>query len=151
MKPTDSWSENERLVYKWFTELFNRGDLAVADEILAPAVRYHGPASLTPGDVSGPAAIKEYVEVYQRAFPDIWYTVEHIFGGADEICVRWVATGTHESDLFSLESTGETFEEAGINAFALEDGLITDVWSQWDTLRMVQELGIVPPVGATEP
>ena len=42
----------------------------------------------------------------------------------------------------------------GISAFyhdsaacLVEDGRIADVYAQWDTLRMVQELGVVPPVG----
>lgn len=147
MKPRDSWSENERLVYKWFNQLFNQGDLDIADEILAADVQYDGPPSLTPEDVQGPDDIKEYVGVYQEAFPDIWYSVEHIFGTDYEVGVRWVATGTHESDLFGIESTGGTFEEEGINVFAVDEGLITHVWSQWDTLRMVQELGVTPSVG----
>jgi len=147
MKPRNSWSENERLVYKWFNELFNQGDLDVADDILAPEVSYNGPVSLTPRDVRGPEDIKDYVSVYQEAFPDIWYTVEHIFGSDDEMCVRWVATGTHDSDLFDLESTGETFAEDGINVFTIDDGRITEIWSEWDTLRMVQELGVMPSVG----
>jgi len=147
MKPRESWSENERLVYKWFNELFNQGDLDVADDILAPEVSYNGPVSLTPRDVNGPEDIKDYVAVYQEAFPDIWYTVEHIFGSDAEMCVRWVATGTHTSDLFDLESTGETFAEDGINVFTIDDGRITEIWSEWDTLKMVQELGVMPPVG----
>lgn len=147
MKPRASWSDNERLVYKWFNELFNQGNLDVVDDILAPSVEYNGPLSLTPEDVQGPEDIKEYVRVYQDAFPDIWYSVEHIFGTDEEMGVRWVATGTHESDLFDIESTGGTFEEDGINVFAIDDGRITHIWSQWDTLRMVQELGVMPPVG----
>ncbi|MEF8899925.1 MAG: ester cyclase [Halovenus sp.] len=60
---------------------------------------------------------------------------------------RWSATGTQESDLFGMDPTGEMFSAEGISVFAVEDGEITEVHAQWDTLQMVQDLGVVPPVG----
>lgn len=135
------------LVERWFEDLFNKGDLAVANEILAPDVSYHGPSSLSPQAVAGPADIKEYVEVYQTAFPDLWYEVTAVQAGEAEIRVRWTATGTHESDLFGIEATGEAFSVEGIDIFEIAEGRITAVYAQWDTLKMVQELGVVPTVG----
>lgn len=140
-------SEPEELVRRWFEELFNRGRLAVADEILAADVAYHGPSSLTPQDVSGPDDIKEYVEVYQRAFPDLRYTVDSLSHAGDEVVVRWSATGTHRSDLFGIEATGAMFTVDGIDVFSIEDGAITRIDAQWDTLGLVQELGVIPDVG----
>jgi steroid delta-isomerase-like uncharacterized protein len=132
------------LVHRWFDELFNDADLAVADDILAPDVRYHGPDSLTPSDVTSPADVKEYVEVYRQAFPDLRYTVEDVFGSDGRVCARWTATGTHRSDLFGIEPTGEVFVADGINVFTVEDGRITEVRSQWDTLGMARELEFLP-------
>jgi steroid delta-isomerase-like uncharacterized protein len=137
----------EELVRRWFDELFNEADPSVASEILASDVRYHGPGSLTPSDVTAPADVAEYVEVYRRAFPDLRYTVEEVFGSGDRVCARWTATGTHRSDLFGIEPTGEVVVVEGVNAFAVDDGEITEVWSEWDTLGMVQELGILPSLG----
>jgi steroid delta-isomerase-like uncharacterized protein len=146
MKPRDGMSEGEHLSYRWFRELFTRGDLAVADEILAKDVRYHGPQSLTPSDVSEPDDIKEYVSVYQQAFPDLAYTIKHAFETGDQVCVRWTVSGTQESELFEMEYHGEEFTADGVNIFTIDDGQITAVSSQWDTLKMVQELGIIPPI-----
>jgi steroid delta-isomerase-like uncharacterized protein len=140
-------AEPEALVHRWFEELFNRGDLSVVDEILAADVDYHGPPSLTPQDVSGPADIGEYAAVYRTAFPDLQYTVESVERVGDRVLVEWSATGTHRSDLFGIESTGEVFTVSGIDVFTVEDGRITEVRAQWDTLKMVQELGVVPDVG----
>lgn len=131
------------LVHRWFEELFTDGDLAVADDILADDVEYHGPRSLTPLDVASPADVKEYVETYRRAFPDLAYTVEETIQSDDAVVARWTATGTQESALFDLESSGGTFAEEGINIFRIDDGRITAIHSEWDTLKMVQELGVV--------
>jgi steroid delta-isomerase-like uncharacterized protein len=147
MTDSDTTADPEALVERWFQDLFNRGDTDTADEILAPDVTYHGPPSLSPGEATGPAAIREFVEVYATAFPDLWYTVEETSRGDGEVRVRWSATGTHESDLFDMEPTGESFTVSGIDVFEVADGRITAVHAQWDTLKMVQELGVVPPIG----
>jgi steroid delta-isomerase-like uncharacterized protein len=137
----------ERLARQWFEELFNQGDLTVADEILADDMRYHGPPSLSPGETTGPDAIREYVEVYRTAFPDLWYTVESVAVAGDEAYVRWSATGTHESDLFGMDATGESFTIEGIDCFVVDDGEIIEAHARWDTLEMMRELGILPSVG----
>jgi len=132
------------LVERWFGELFSEGDLTVADEILAPTVTYRGPDTLSPTDVSEPADIKEYVEVYRTAFPDLRYTVERVTEGDGELAVEWSAVGTQENPIFGVESTGESFVIEGISVFVTDEGAITEIRSQWDTLGMVQELGTVP-------
>lgn len=137
----------EELVHRWFEDLFNAGDLAVADEILAVDVQYHGPRSFTPQDVTGPEDIKEYVETYKTAFPDLTYSVEASSETDDGMVVQWSMTGTQKGDLFEMESTGEAFAEEGINIFAIENGRITSIRSEWDTLKMVEELGFVSITG----
>ncbi|PSQ18954.1 hypothetical protein BRD00_03425 [Halobacteriales archaeon QS_8_69_26] len=39
----------DAIVHAWFEDLFGRGDLSVAHEVLAADVDYHGPGSLSPG------------------------------------------------------------------------------------------------------
>jgi len=70
--------------------------------------------------------------------------VDRIHDAGDTITVQWTMTGTHESNLFGIESTGAVFAENGIDLFQIEDGRITEIWSEWDTLNMAQELDLVP-------
>lgn len=140
----DPAAEMETVARRWFEELFNRGDLEVADEIVASNLEYHGPTSLSPAEVRGPEDVKEYVELYRTAFPDLLYSIEGMSHGDGEVRVRWSATGTHQSDLFAIEPTGEPFTIEGIDVFVIEEGVITEAYAQWDTLKLVQELGVVP-------
>jgi len=142
-------TDDTQPVRRWFDDLFNQGELDVADEILADDVGYHGPQSLSPRDVTGPEDVKSYVETYQTAFPDLWYTVEEVTATDGEVLVRWSAMGTHENDLFGIEPTGEGFTVDGIDVFTVEDGEITQVYAHWDTLKMVQELGVVSAAEST--
>lgn len=141
MSPGDTATEPRDLVRRWFEDLFSEGELDTADEILASDINYRGPPSVSPTDVSGPSDMKEYVEVYRTAFPDLRYTIDEIVQTDGQLSVRWTAVGTQEGDLLGIESTGESFSVEGVSLFVTEDGAITDVYAQWDTLKMVQELG----------
>ena len=37
----------------------------------------------------------------------------------------------------------------GIDVFTVEAGKITEVYAHWDTLKIVQELGVVSAAGST--
>lgn len=141
--------DHEAVIERYYEELFNEGDLDVADEILASEIAYHGPRSFSPQNLHKPEHVKAFVKRYHAAFPDINYHVEEIFGDGEKVAVRWVAEGTHTEELFGIEGTGEKFNDEGLNVFHFEDGKITEVWSYWDTLGMVRELGLVAPMGLT--
>jgi len=136
------------LIDRWFEDLFNGTDPSAAGEILAENAEYHGPASLTPQHATGPDEIREYVETFRNAFPGVRYAVEDVFRSADgdRYCARWSALGSRDAGTFDAEG-GETFTDVGINVFEIRDGRITEIRSEWDTLRMVQELNIVSPLG----
>lgn len=141
--------DHEAVIDRYFEELFNEGDLEVAEEIFAEELEYHGPRSFSPTNLHTPSQIKSFVKRYHAAFPDINYHVESVFGEGDRYTARWRAEGTHTEELFGLEGTGEAFTDEGVNVFEFEDGRIAAVWSYWDTLGMVRELGLVAPMGLT--
>ncbi len=59
---------NERIVERFYRELWNNWDLDVADEILAEDLRFRGTLG---SKLEGREAFKGYVET-RRAFPD-WH------------------------------------------------------------------------------
>ncbi len=139
--------DHEAIIDRYYEEMFTDGDTEVAEEILAEDIKYHGPRSVTPGALNNIGQVKAFVERYHAAFPDIECEVETIFGNEDEYAVRWRSNGTHTEKLFGIEGKGEEFSGTGLNMFQFEDGEIAEVWSYWDTLGMVRELGLVSPVG----
>ena len=67
-------TENEAVVQRWWEQLWNRGDLAVADEIVAPDFTDHDPAS--PWVPPGLEGCKTLVTGYRTVFPDIHFAIE---------------------------------------------------------------------------
>ena len=88
-------------------ETFNGGNLALADEFIAPDAVNHDPA--TPAELRalrGPEQYKRTVSMYRSAFPDVKMTVDDVIAEGDKVVLRWHAEGTHHGELAGLAPTG---------------------------------------------
>lgn len=129
-------------------ELLTQGDLAVADEIIAPACAHHAPTPLAPGV----AGMKRWVLALRHAFPDLCTIVEDEIAEGDTAVQRITACGTHSAEFLGLPPTGRrvTFEVVAINRFG-PDGKIDEHWSVVDMLTLLQQLGTLPAPDRTGP
>ena len=133
--------QNKNLVRRFFDEMCNQRKLNIADELFASNHKYHDPQ--TPSG-SGPEGMKQVISTYQTAFPDAhWHVVETISSDND-IVTRWRATGTQKMELNGIPPTGKSVEVQGIWIHRFSNDKITESWNVWDTLGMLQQLGVVP-------
>ena len=74
-----SSTENKALMLRWFEDVWNRGDIEVANALLAPDCIAHGLGheAVEPRD---PAAFKVFFHAFRDAFPDVHVSVENMFG-----------------------------------------------------------------------
>ena len=63
---------------------------------------------------------------------------------------RWTATGTHDGDALGVPASGKTTTVTGIGIDRFEDGKIVEVWGNWDTLGMLQQIGAIPEPQAAQ-
>jgi steroid delta-isomerase-like uncharacterized protein len=139
-----SAEENKALVRKGIEECLNKGNLAVADEIFAPDFVFHTPAQ--PEPFRGPAGFKQYVSTIRTAFPDIHFTVADIFSEGDRVGARWTARLTHQGEFFGIPPTRNPATLTGIHVYRIVGGRIVEEWQELSALRLMQELGVLPPV-----
>jgi steroid delta-isomerase-like uncharacterized protein len=125
-----------------FTELFSTGDEALADEVLAPDVVFHGTTG--DGELRGIDAMKAFLAGYRRAFPDARSTVEEQVAEADTVVTRWRARGTHRGELGPIPPTGRDFEMEGVTIERIAAGKIAEVWVARDELGLLRQLGLLP-------
>lgn len=133
---------NKSLSRRVIDEIFNEGKLEVADEIVAADSISHDPA--LPEPASGPEGLKQVVTGYRAAFPDLSVTIDDQIAEGDRVVTRWTARGTHEGDLWSIAATGKQGTVTGITIDRYKGGKIVEVWTNWDTLGLMQQLGVVP-------
>ena len=135
--------ENKALTPRLLEEVWHQGNLDVADEVHDANYISHGMGIDTPGT----AGFKQFVTAYLGAFPDMHFTVEDQIAEGDKVVTRWTATGTHTGELMGIPPTGKQSTVTGISIGRYAGGKIVEVWDNWDALGMLQQLGVVPPMG----
>jgi hypothetical protein len=104
---------NKELVRRHFEELFNRRNLAVAEEPMAEEYLEHAVAPFgqaEPGKVNGPVAMRQTAEWLLAQFPDLHMTIEAIVADRDTVAVRIFSEGTNLGPLNGvMPPTGKRF------------------------------------------
>ncbi len=136
--------ENKAIVRRYFEEIWNQGKLNVIPELIAANHVHHDPAN--PG-LSGPDGMKQLVSTYRAAFPDVHFTLEDQIAEENRVVSRWTSGGTHQGELMGIGPTNKTITITGIDIHRIVNGKIEEHWSNWDTLGLLQQLGVVPPPG----
>jgi steroid delta-isomerase-like uncharacterized protein len=127
-------------------EAFNKGNLTVVDEILANDHVGNDPMDMT----RGPEAFKDVVRKYRNAFPDCRLDIEDIFSAGDKVVVRWRYNGTHKGTLEGIAPTGRHVSGTGITIHRFVGDRITESFENWDSLGLLQQLGVVTLPGKVE-
>lgn len=135
-------TEQEESVRRWVVDGFSTGDTSFADEIIDAGFTYHQPG--LPPVATGPDGYRQLVAAYREAFPDMTITLEEIVSSEDRAVARWTATGTNTGSMMGMPPSGESFEATGMNLFHLNGARVAEVWTNFDDLGMMQQLGFVP-------
>ena len=137
--------DHKTLILRIADDIWNRGDLAVVDEVMAPSARYHGPHM--PNGLGGRENWRQAIGMYRSAFPDSHITFEELIVSGDTVVGRWNATATHTGQLPGVAPTGKPIAIGGITIYRIANGKIVEAWEQLDMLGMWQQLGVVTVPG----
>jgi steroid delta-isomerase-like uncharacterized protein len=132
---------NKALIRRYIEEAWNRGDLSVIGEVFAESHVGNDPAN--PG-VRGPEGVRQLVILYRSAFPDTHFIIEDQIAEGDRVVTRWRASGTHKGELIGIAPTGKRVTVTGIDVSRISGGKVVESWGNWDTLGLMQQLGVVP-------
>jgi steroid delta-isomerase-like uncharacterized protein len=141
-----SAEENKAVARREIQELFNHnGNLDAAEEIYAADYVGHDP---TTGDIRGAEGAKQFAAAYRQTFPDLESTIEDQVAEGDKVVSRFSARGTHQGETEDFgPPTGNRVEVSGITIERFEGGKITEDWTQYDALGLLQQLGLIPEPG----
>jgi steroid delta-isomerase-like uncharacterized protein len=124
-----------------FEHAFRAGDQATIDELCDPGLVDHNPAPEQEPTLTG---FKRKVAGYVTVFPDIEEDLQDIVASGDTAATRWVMSGSQLQDFMGIPATGQTVRVEGMNFYRLKDGLVTDIWTQFDGVGLMQQLGAIP-------
>ncbi|HET6348811.1 MAG TPA: ester cyclase [Candidatus Krumholzibacteria bacterium] len=134
-------NDHRALISRIAHDIWNRGDLAVVDEVMSPNGKYHGPHM--PGGVGDRDTWRRAIGMYRSAFPDSCVTFDDMVVCENTVVGRWSATATHTGQLPGVAPTGRRITIGGITIYRIEAGKIMEAWEQLDMLGMWQQIGVV--------
>lgn len=135
---------NKAIIRRWVDECYNKGNLAVADELVATDyVNQSAPLGQAPG-LEGE---KQYAAMIRSAYPDFHMAIEDQIAEGDKVVTRYTARGTHKGKFMGIPPTGKKVTVRGIHIHRIAGGKVVEGWSEFDQLGALQQLGVVPPIG----
>ena len=132
-----STEHNKALVRRYYEEMWNRWDFALADELIGEGIVFRGSLGL---GVRGREDFKEYMRAVRRAFPDFHNHVEELVAEGDRVVARLTDTGTHTGTLFDIAPTGRRVSYAGVGLVRVALGRIAEGWVLGDLYGLVRQL-----------
>jgi predicted ester cyclase len=146
MNPDSTTIErHKRLAERLYAEVFGRGNLDAADEIMAPGIVSHGPGA--PPRV-GSDGIKGQALVLRGAIPDLAVHLEDQLAEGDRVASRWRGSGTNSGPLRlptgEVPPTGAAIEFTEIRIDRFADYRIVESWFLPDRFTLWQQLGLIP-------
>jgi steroid delta-isomerase-like uncharacterized protein len=97
-----------------------------------------------PAPLRGPDGVRQLVEMYVRAFPDIRVEIVETLISGDHVTTRWRATGIHGGDLMGIPATHRHVVTNGCNISEVRNGKVVRESSYWDTGNLLRQLGVLP-------
>lgn len=136
MSENSTLDANKALVRRNFEAIWSQGNLAVADELLAPD--YVGHIATLPDAIHGTEAFKQLIAMYHCSFPDTRFEIQDQIAEGNKVATRWIAYGTHRGEFMGIAPSGEAMSVTGMSFHRIENGRILESWDDWDALSMLQ-------------
>jgi len=127
---------NKNLVLRFYEEVWNRGNYAVAEEVFATT-----PDGLHDHGTVGPNSAEHQIRVaeeFRKLFPNLELKVEHILAEGDLVAARWRIKATHAI-------TGKPITDyTAVNIWKFGDGKAIELNNNRDDLAIFHQLGLIP-------
>ena len=139
-----SHEDNTALIRHFYDEVFNKKNLAALDTFFAPD---HIDHTLPPGLPVSLAGTRQAISIMLTAFPDLSVAIEDMIAEGDIVVTRFTTHGTQQGPMGNIPPTGKPVAISTIEIARIANGKIVEDWGLDDRLGMLQQLGLVPPVG----
>lgn len=123
-------------------EVWNRGDLALVDELVTDDYVEFDPIRSDP--VRGPEALKERVAQYRQGMPDLTRTIDETFVDGTTVVIPYTAAGTHDGEFLGVAPTGRQVEVQGILITRVETGELAEGTDLWNAFGLLGQIGALP-------
>ncbi len=146
-----SAEENERFDRQLYDEIWNRGDLAQVEALVAVDVTFDG-------QPLGREGYARWVTGFRGAFPDLDVRIERQVASEELVVSRLAWRGTNTAEIVpgllpgwtgpTIAPTGKPVAWIAMTMHHIVAGRLTEGWLNADMLDLLQQLGAIPTLGA---
>lgn len=133
-------SERAALIHRYY-EALNRGDWVAWEACVSEHLDHH-----TPHMPPGRMMFQHVLRTFLVGFPDLRHEILEIVEGETMVAVYTRSQGTHQGTFLGHPPTGATFTADAIEMLTIHEGRIVARRAVFDTLGMLQQLGLYQPV-----
>jgi predicted ester cyclase len=134
-----SIEQNKAIMRRMVEEVWNKGNLAAADELFAPNHTSPSAPDLPPG----PASVKMLASMFRAAMPDYHIDIDMIVADEKQVAARFTQSGTHSgAELMGMKPTGKKATWTEIGVLQIQDGKVVQSWYEVDMLSMINQLTV---------
>lgn len=127
---------NKDIVIQYSKALWEARDTSAIDIFFDPQAKIHSPLST----VKGNETMKEIVEKWLLAFPDLTVMWDDFIAEGDKVVCRWRACGTHLGGFFDTKPTHKEVAFSGVMTYRLDNNKIIEYWSLVDMHCLLRQL-----------
>jgi predicted ester cyclase len=135
-----SGQENKQIALRVLEELFEKGNLDAADELIHPDFVNH---EAPPDNPQGPEGLKETVSWLRGLWGPMHADIEDVICEGDRVAARVTMHGKHLGEFLGQEPTGKEFAVEHIHIWRMDDGKVIEHWSVRDDLGQALQLGLI--------
>jgi predicted ester cyclase len=137
------------VVAEYWDEVWNHKNLDALDRLVAEAFTLH----IAGADLAGPGLREGLTAQWFDPFPDISVRTVLTMAADDLVAEHLVFTGTHTGAPFlpglfrarglpAIPASGRPFEFTQTCVSRVDNGLLAEMWEDWDRVRMFLQLGV---------
>jgi len=128
------------ILQTWFEEVWNKGDEAAIDLLLAPDVAIHNLLGGNGEEVPDIPWFKAMFRAFRSALSDVQVTVEDEMTQGDLSAARCVITAVHTGDGLNRVPLNRPIHFTGMVMVRVRDGKIVESWNYFDFETMYKQM-----------
>ena len=129
-----------RFVERFYAEVWNRADEAVAHEILSADFRFRASLGLETIGLSG---FIGYMRSIHAALGNYTCTIIDMVEQADRVAARMRFSGLHRAEFLGVQATGREIVWSGAAFFRITANAISELWVLGDVNAVKRQLGLI--------
>ena len=116
--------DNKAIISRFYEEVWNKGNLALIDELIAPAFVNHSAGSEEGSDR------ESFKRTISKVRTDLRFhhTIDELIAEGDTVVARLTGRGETGGE----DSAGERFTAVGVAIWKLHNGQMAERWAFWE-------------------